>query len=108
MKALSYLNKYFLKYKWHLIFGILFIVGTNLLKAYLPLFFQQTMDDYEVMDPAKTDVLSFTTLVFLKYMGIALGAAVFLFLTRQAIIMMSRRIEFDLKNEIQYSIINGF
>lgn len=100
MKALSYLNKYFLKYKWHLIFGILFIVGTNLLKAYLPLFFQQTMDDYEVMDPAKTDVLSFTTLVFLKYMGIALGAAVFLFLTRQAIIMMSRRIEFDLKNEI--------
>lgn len=100
MKALSYLNKYFLKYKWHLISGILLIAGTNFLKAYLPLFFQQTIDDYIAMDASKTDVFYFTTMVFLKYMGIALGAAFFLFLTRQAIIMMSRRIEFDLKNEI--------
>ncbi len=100
MKALSYLNKYFLKYKWHLIFGILFIMGTNYLKAYLPLLLRQTIGEFEVMDPAKTDVLAYTTIVFLKYMGIALGAAFLLFLTRQAIIMMSRRIEFDLKNEI--------
>ena len=100
MKALSYLNKYFLKYKWHLISGILLIAGTNFFKAYLPLFFQQTIDDYELMNPAKTDLFSFTSMVFLKYMGIALGAAVLLFLTRQTIIIMSRRIEFDLKNEI--------
>lgn len=100
MKALSYLNKYFLKYKWHLIFGILFIVVNNYFKAYLPLFFKETIAEYEVMDTAKTDVIGYTSLVFLKYMGIALAAALFLFLTRQAIIMMSRRIEFDLKNEI--------
>ncbi|MCR9173211.1 MAG: ABC transporter ATP-binding protein/permease [bacterium] len=100
MKALSYLNKYFLKYKWHLIFGIVFIVINNYFKAYLPLFFKETIAEFEGMNPSNTNILTYTTLVFLKYMGIALAAGVFLFLTRQAIIMMSRRIEFDLKNEI--------
>lgn len=100
MKALSYLNKYFWKYKWHLISGILFIIGTNYFKAYLPLFFGDTIKQYGVMDVSETDVVMFTLIVFLKYMGIAAIAMVFLFLTRQAIIMMSRRIEYDLKNEI--------
>ncbi|GAB5418603.1 MAG: ABC transporter ATP-binding protein [Crocinitomicaceae bacterium] len=100
MKALSYLNKYFLKYKWHLILGTLFIAGTNYFKAYLPLFFKNSIKEFSNLTPDDNDLFGYTVVIFLQYMGLALAAALLLFLTRQAIIMMSRRIEFDLKNEI--------
>lgn len=66
----------------------------------MPRFFGDTIDQFITMNAQTDDLLSFTTIVFLQYMGLALGAGAVLFLTRQAIIMMSRRIEYDLKNEI--------
>ena len=113
MKALKYLNKYFKKYRWRLISGILFITISNLF-AIIPaqiiriafdvvketIFsikmlngFKAQQDFYTVM--GKT-VLIFGGLVFLM----ALLKGFFLFLTRQTIIVMSRLIEYDLKNEI--------
>lgn len=100
MKALSYLNKYFIKYKWHLLLGIAFIAGTNYIKAYMSRFVGETIDQLGKWQGAEDDIVSTAAKVFFYYMGLALGAAFLLFLTRQAIIMMSRRIEFDLKNEI--------
>lgn len=100
MKALSYLNKYFWKYKWHLLLGILFIAGTNYLKTFMFRFVGTTIDKFGEWTKADGDILTTATWVFLAYMGLAIGAGFLLFLTRQAIIIMSRRIEFDLKNEI--------
>ncbi len=100
MKSLSYLNKYFLKYKWHLILGTLFIAGTNYFKAYLPLFFKNSIKEFGKITPDDNDLFAYTAVIFLQYMGLALAFALLLFMTRQAIIIMSRRIEFDLKNEI--------
>jgi ATP-binding cassette subfamily B protein len=99
MKALSYLNKYFVKYKWHLLLGIVFIAGTNFIKAYMTRFVGEKIDGFST-GSVSDDVYLSVLWVFLQYMGMALGAAFLLFLTRQAIIIMSRRIEFDMKNEI--------
>ena len=44
MKSLSYLNKYFLKYKWRLLLGILFLVGTNFFKVKIPVYVGDRFD----------------------------------------------------------------
>lgn len=102
MKALSYLNKYFFKYKWHLLMGVVFIIGTNIAKAYMPKYFGEAIKRFTEWDGGSdTDSILLLALeVGGIYMLLALIAGIFLFLTRQMIIIMSRRIEFDMKNEI--------
>lgn len=102
MKALSYLNKYFFKYKWHLLLGIVFIVLTNIPKVLMPDYFGQITDDLREWDGANDSesVLWFAFRAGGYYMLLALISGVFLFLTRQMIIVVSRYIEFDMKNEI--------
>lgn len=101
MKSLSYLNKYFLKYKWRLLLGILFLVGTNFFKVQLPVYTGSRYDGLENL-AGKSDsfILEEAIYIGLGYIGIALASGFFLFLTRQTIIIMSRQIEYDLKNEI--------
>lgn len=101
MKSLSYLNKYFLKYKWRLLLGILFLVGTNFFKVKIPVYVGDRFDGIQDL-AGKTDdaILEEALLIGLGYIALALISGVFLFLTRQTIIIMSRLIEYDLKNEI--------
>ena len=110
MKSLRYLNKYFIKYKWRFLLGITFITATNFFNVYKPEFFGDTVDSLKDWDPttAEHDVLIEALIVGGKYLLIALTAGFFLFLTRQTIIIMSRFIEYDLKNEIyvQYQRLN--
>ncbi|MBL4862015.1 MAG: ABC transporter ATP-binding protein, partial [Crocinitomicaceae bacterium] len=102
MKSLSYLNKYFIKYKWRFLLGILFIIGTNFFKVEMIEYFGDTIDALTTWgeDNKEKDVL----LVALKtggiFMLLSFCAGLILFLQRQAIIIMSRLIEFDLKNEV--------
>ena len=102
MKALSYLNKYFVKYKWRMLLGILFIICSNYFGVKMPLFVKTTVD--EIMTTQQIDGLNDALLLSLQiggfYMLLSLGKGFFLFLTRQTIIVTSRYIEFDLKNEI--------
>lgn len=110
MKALSYLNKYFLKYKWHFLFGVIFIALTNIVKSYIPVYFGDSINalkDWSGQYDA--DQLIWLALkVGGFYMLMALVSGFFLFLTRQTLIVMSRHIEFDMKNEIytQYQRLN--
>lgn len=102
MKSLSYLNKYFIKYKWRFLLGVLFIIGSNWFKVAMPEYFGDFTDELTKWDSSKpTDEVMF---VALKAGGIILLliliSGFFLFLTRQMIIIMSRYIEYDLKNEI--------
>lgn len=102
MKSLRYLNKYFIKYKWLFLFGIVFTVISNYFSVQLPVYVQSIMDSFKDLD----DVVSVNEVLFLAlkvggiYMLLRVCSGIFLFLMRQTIIIMSRNIEFDLKNEI--------
>lgn len=102
MKSLRYLNKYFIKYKWRFLLGIIFIAITNVFNVYKPEFFGNTVDDLKNWGSGSEnkDVIMEALYVGLIYMGLAIAAGFFLFLQRQTIIIMSRFIEYDLKNEI--------
>jgi ATP-binding cassette subfamily B multidrug efflux pump len=102
MKSLSYLNKYFFKYKWRFLFGILFIVGSNWFKVEMPKFFGDTTDQLTKWSSNNNqdDLLFYAMKVGGYFLLLSLISGVFLFLTRQTIIIMSRLIEYDLKNEI--------
>ncbi len=104
MKALQYLNKYFLKYKYRLFFGILITVLSKFLALEVPQIIGNSfniIEDYQagkVTDIALVKEELFTHI--LSIIGIAIVAGFFTFLMRQTIIVTSRLIEFDLKNEI--------
>lgn len=113
MKALRYLNKYFLKYKQHFIWGILFITISNIFAIFPAQIIRyafdivsETLQQYQAMAGFAAQASFYATLskMLLLFGGLVLAMALlkglFLFFTRQTIIIMSRRIEFDLKNEI--------
>lgn len=113
MKYLSYLNKYFYKYKWRLIPGVLFVIASNyfgilpaqvirvafdLVKENISLYqifegFNRQQEIYQIFGYS---LLLFGAAVLI----LALIRGLFLFLMRQTIILTSRHIEYDLKNEI--------
>jgi len=102
MKSLSYLNKYFIKYKWRLLIGIFFIFATNWFKVEMPNFFGDLIDELAVWqdnNPSES-LLIFALKAGGYYMLLIILASLFLFMTRQTIIIVSRLIEYDLKNEI--------
>ena len=102
MKSLSYLNKYFVKYKWRFILGILFTVISNYFGVKMPVYVQDTVDSMLNNDSVSgiEQALWLSLQVGGIYILLSLGKGFFLFLMRQTIIVMSRFIEFDLKNEI--------
>ena len=110
MKSLQHLNKYFLKYKWHFLLGILFTIVSNYFGVRMPLFVKTTIDSLMTNVSIKTinDALWVSLKIGGIYMLLSLGKGFFLFLMRQTIIVMSRHIEFDLKNEIynQYQALD--
>src|SRR5688572_11703770 len=105
MSALFYLNKYLAKYKWRLLFGALFLLLNNLFKIEMPVVVKDTINKIVTISEggltANLDELFKLGLIAAGlYILFSLIAGFFLFLTRQTIIIMSRLIEFDLKNEI--------
>ncbi len=124
MKQLSHLNKYFWKYRWRLILGILFIFISNYfavlapqvtghiidkVQAYLTGAAQEKIiqqNDWFVTVTVKwieTFQFSFTGIVALfgiVLLVFAILRGFFMFLMRQTIIVMSRHIEYDQKNEV--------
>jgi ATP-binding cassette subfamily B protein len=115
VKDLKSINKYFVKYKWRLLMGVVFVTVSNLF-GILPAQITRNALDVVVgnIDAVKlfegTGIrsmllknLSFTIFLFgciLILMAILKG--VFMFLMRQTIIVMSRLVEYDQKNEIYH------
>ncbi len=113
MKYLAYLNKYLIKYKWYLIAGTIFTIISNLfgiipaqvvrhaldlVKENIDIYFM-----YTGTETKKQMYALFATSVSIFGMVILIMAilkGIFLFLVRQTLIVMSRHIEYDLKNEI--------
>ena len=103
MKELKKLNKYFWKYRYRLFAGIVITIAAQMFMVMTPEFIgkvisvlQKYLEGEMAAEAVKSDLI--------KYIGYIIGATVvggFLtFLMRQTIIVMSRHIEYDLKNEI--------
>lgn len=104
MKELQHLNKYFLKYKWKLILGLLITVVARIFALYPVQFIgnsTSTIEKYvngEITDAAILRSELFYNIALI--IGATLVSAFFTFLMRQIFIVISRHMEFDLKNEV--------
>src|SRR6478609_8163653 len=113
MKELSYLNKYLVKYKWHLILGLIFVIISNVFQILPAQMVRHSIDlvvdnirVYHALDKTTSQkdffavfarsILIFAALIFIM----ALLRGLFLYFVRQTLIVMSRLVEYDLKNEI--------
>ncbi len=113
MKHLKHLNKYFLRYRWRFILGLVFIFISNLF-AIFPAqairysfdFVGQAILSFKLFNgfdvqPGYYGIVVKTLLVIGFMVGVsAILKGVLMFFMRQTIIVMSRLIEYDLKNEI--------
>ena len=102
MKHLKYLNKFFWKYKKTLILGLIFILITNIFAIYPAEFVRSALDGIlEKINNQNNENVSYILLKYgLLIVLFAILKGLFLYMTRQTIIVMSRKIEFDLKNEV--------
>jgi ATP-binding cassette subfamily B protein len=104
LKALHYLNKYFSKYKWRILIGLLITILSKLLALKIPQIIRNSLN---IVEDYHNDVVTDVAVVkhqllmnVLIIIGIALLGGFLTFIMRQTIIVTSRLIEFDLKNEI--------
>lgn len=103
MGSLKHINKYFYKYRWRLGLGVLFVSISNIFGVYSVTYIGSAIDyiKFILTEPEGFSDPYFELAVFgFKIIGLAILSGFFLFLTRQTIIVMSRLIEYDLKNEI--------
>lgn len=113
MKELAHLNKYLFKYKWHLILGTIFIIVSNffgivpaiavrysfnVIERSSDIF--QAFSGFELQSETYAVFASSIFIIAILILASALLQGIFMFFMRQTIIVMSRMIEYDLKNEI--------
>jgi len=104
MKELQHLNKYFLKYKWHMLLGFLITIAARIFTLYPVQFIGnsttviQSYINGEITDPAELREELFYNILLI--IGANLVAAALTFIMRQTFIVASRHMEYDLKNEI--------
>jgi len=112
--SLQKLNKYFKKYKGTIILGSIFLTGSNFFLVWIPIFLRRTVNEISNIEAPKSanslqgifDVLfnSYASWPLAKnalfLVGAVLVSGILLFATRQTLIVASRKIEFDLRNDI--------
>ncbi|MDH3381929.1 MAG: ABC transporter ATP-binding protein/permease [Flavobacteriaceae bacterium] len=104
MSALKYLNKYFYKYRYRLIAGVFITIVSRIFSLVTPRLVGDSLsvvENYIKQNNGNLAEVKHELLInILLIIGATLVSGVFTFLMRQLIIVMSRLIEFDLKNEI--------
>ncbi len=114
MKSLLRLNSYFWKYKAYLFLGTLFVLVASLFAIFPAQIVRysfdliaETIHNYTLhkgLEQEQAEILAQFGELVLLYGGLilllALTRGLFLFFQRQSLIVMSRKIEFDLKNDI--------
>ena len=110
MKELYYLNKYLIKYKYYYFVGTLFILFSTVFAIFPATLIRETFNLIEggyneysagnsgVKDEIISDVIFYASAIILA----ALVRGIFMYMMRQTIIVASRNIEYDLKNEVYY------
>lgn len=113
VKHLRSLNKYFIKYKWHFLLGVLFVTLSNIFSVLSPQVIRNAIDlvveniklyqsfDGFTLQEKIGGVLNAGLIVFaVVYIALSLLKGLFMFLMRQTLIIMSRHIEYDQKNAL--------
>ena len=104
MKELQYLNKYFIKYKYRFLLGLLITIVAQIFSLFTPELIGnsiQLIEDYVKSEHKEVANLKQELLKNILYiLATTIIAGFFTFLMRQTLIVMSRYVEFDLKNEI--------
>lgn len=109
MRTLAPVHRYLLKYKWLFLAGSLFVGLANVFQVYAPSFVGEMIDsvteNVDVLqqgdDPALArKVFNGLLLNAALFIAFTLIRGVFMFCMRQTIIVMSRKIEYDQKNEL--------
>ena len=104
MKELQYLNKYFIKYKYRFLLGLFITIIAQIFSLFTPELIGNSIkviEDYVKSTTKDVDLLKVSLLKNIFYILITtIIAGFFTFLMRQTLIVMSRYVEFDLKNEI--------
>src|SRR5580765_4448546 len=112
MNALKFLNKYFWKYRVRFLLGIVFVTISNIFAIYPAQVVREALD--QIVNTVKASqagggtssseviqAVMYSSLMFaLLILGLTVLKGVFMFFMRQTLIVMSRLIEYDLKNEI--------
>lgn len=113
MKDLAVLNHYFVKYKWHFLFGIIFVSLSNFFRVLQPQMIREALDllvnNIELYDSFEGTELQGAYMKMLGEVLLFFGALVlllalimglFMYFMRQTIIVMSRLIEYDMRKQI--------
>jgi len=111
MKELKHLNKYFRKYWFKLLVGIIITIIARIFSLVLPSYVNkafEVIDDLASKSLGQDQAKDLLTEYILIIIGTAILSGIFTFLMRQTIINVSRYIEYDLKNEIfdHYQFLN--
>ena len=111
MKNLYTLNRYIKKYTHLLLIGSIFILISNIFALYPAEYVKESFDTIENSLKKDNPNIKYELFVFgTLILFFALLKGIFMFFMRQTIIVMSRKIEFDLKNDIykKYQFLNLF
>lgn len=104
MKELQYINKYFFKYKSKFLLGIFITIVAQFFSLFTPKLISKsfkTIEEYVKTNPENTKLIQQELLHnILLVIGTTIIAGILTFLMRQTLVVMSRHIEFDLKNEV--------
>ncbi|MEM6515932.1 MAG: ABC transporter ATP-binding protein [Bacteroidota bacterium] len=103
MKELQHINKYFYKYRYKLIFGIIITIGAKVFALFTPRLIGRSINVISdaVNGKISNEVFKHELALNILYLiAAAIIAGILTFFMRQLIINVSRYIEFDLKNEI--------
>ena len=104
MKELQYLNKYFVKYKYSFLLGIVITIVAQIFSLFTPKLISKSFTIIESFAKDKSvakDVIQQELISnILLIIATTIIAGFLTFLMRQTLIVMSRHIEFDLKNEV--------
>ena len=104
MKELKYLNKYFSKYKYRFLLGTLFTIIAQIFSLFTPKLISQSFQAIEKISGdnsvSKSVIQSELINNILLIIATTIIAGILTFLMRQTLIVMSRHVEFDLKNEV--------
>ena len=103
MKELQHLNKYFVKYKFHFLLGIFITIIAQIFSLFTPKLVSKSfkaIEDFHKNDLSSEMIKTELLHNIFWIVGTTLIAGILTFLMRQTLIVMSRHVEFDLKNEV--------
>lgn len=104
MKSLKYLNKYLLKYKWRLLLGLIITIAARVFALFTPQLIRNSTNAIEKYVNGEIVDIEIVKSELLYNIGLIIAAvfasAILTFLMRQTFIVVSRFIEYDLKNEV--------